>query len=393
MNAFYNRIRRFAAILIGIVFLVSGLLKLMDPVGTGLIVTEYYKFLHLGFLEPTAKGAGMLLALLECIIATSLITGVLRKAAAFVASVFIVVFTIITLVLLIKNPVMDCGCFGQAIHLTHMQSFLKNVALLLLAVLAFVPFRDYGKPRRSKYVAFFLVVPTFFLAVWYNNRHLPLVDLMSFAPGARLFAAGEAEEDTPEPFQATFIYERDGKTASFTLDKLPDSTWTFVRIDTVYRRGLPILRKDLPILSFADAGGNYCDELAAEGKAVVISVYNPSEADWDGLAAQYRSIEEAGARPLVLVSSSRAELDTRVQLFPAYTADYKTLLTLNRSNGGGTYFDQGEVITKWSYPDFPDSIADVLKADPVDVSTALTARRRIKAQGYVLYLAALLILL
>lgn len=393
MSAFYNRIRRFAAGLIGLVFLVSGLLKLMDPVGTGLIVTEYYRFLHITFLEPTAKVAGMLLALLEATTGCALITGVFRKAAALVASVFIVVFTAITLVLLIANPVMDCGCFGQAIHLTHLQSFLKNMVLLLLAVLAFVPFRDYGKPRRSRHVAFWMAVPTFFLVLWYNDRHLPLVDVMSFAPGARLFAAGEAEEDVPEPFHASFIYERDGKTASFTLDRLPDSTWTFVRIDTVYRSGLPLLRKDRPILSFSDAAGNYCDDMAAEGKAVVISVYDPSKADWDRIAAQCHSIEDAGARPLVLVSASRAELDARALPFTTYTADYKTLLTLNRGNGGGTYLDQGEVIAKWSPSDFPESLAEVLQADPVDVSTALTARRRIKAQGYVLYLAALLIIL
>ena len=133
--------------------------------------------------------------------------------------------------------------------------------------------------------------------------------------------------------------------------------------------------------------------MAAEGKAVVLSVYNPSKADWDRIAEQCHNIEEAGARPLVLVSASRAELDARALPFTTYTADYKTLLTLNRGNGGGTYLDQGEVIAKWSPSDFPESLAEVLQADPVDVSTALTARRRIKAQGYVLYLAALLIIL
>lgn len=389
MSSAYNRLRRFAAILIGLVFLVSGLLKLMDPVGTGLIVTEYTRFLHLRFLAPAAKVLGALLALLETVTGCALIKGVFRKAAAWVASVMIVFFTLLTLVLLWVNPAMDCGCFGQAIHLTHQQSFLKNVVLLLLAVLAFVPFRDYGKPRRSRQVAFWLAVPTFLLVVLYSERHLPVVDLMAFAPGARLFAAEDAEnEATEEPFQAAFIYEKDGKTATFTLDSLPDSTWTFVRMDTL-SRALP-RRAERPILSFTDENGEYCDSLAVRGKAVALSVYDPDTADWDRLSDQYRRIREAGATPLVLLNASPANLSAYP--LPAYSCDYKTLLTLNRGNGGGTYLDQGEVITKWSPSDFPESLPDVLQADPVDVSTALTAKRRIKAQGYVLYLAALLLL-
>lgn len=391
MSPAYNRFRRFAAILIGIVFLGSGLLKLMDPVGTGLIVTEYFRFLHLKFLIPLARVTGILLALVETLTGCALITGVFRRLTAVVTSVLITFFTILTLVLLIVNPEMDCGCFGEAIHLTHLQSFLKNVALLLLGLIAFTPYRDFGQPRKGRQWAFWLVAPTFVLVLWYNAVHLPLVDLMAFAPGARLMAS-EDQEDAPEPFNAAFIYERDGQTASFTLDRLPDSTWTFVGVDTLSRAQFPP-RVDRPILSFSDASGNYRDDLAAQGKAVVLSVYNPAKADWDRVVEQYRRVEEAGARPLLLVSASAAELSARALPVEAYSADYKTLLTLNRGNGGATYLDAGEVIAKWSPTDFPQDLSATLQADPVNVTTDFRAGRRIKAQGYVLYLAALLLLL
>ena len=102
-------IRRFAAGLIGIVLLVSGLLKISDPVGTMLIVTEYLKFFHIGFLIPAAKGIGIAISTLEALTGIALITGVLRKITAWVTTGLLAFFTVITLVLWIKNPSWTAG--------------------------------------------------------------------------------------------------------------------------------------------------------------------------------------------------------------------------------------------------------------------------------------------
>ena len=135
MKIAHHRLRRLCAVLIGLTFLFSGLFKLLDPVGTGLIVSEYFKFFHVGFLQGLSKPLGMGLALLESITGAALITGVYRKLTAVVASAMVVFFTVVTLILWIANPVMDCGCFGEAIHLTHAQTFGKNVVLLVLAAI------------------------------------------------------------------------------------------------------------------------------------------------------------------------------------------------------------------------------------------------------------------
>ena len=153
MKPSYQRFRRHTASILGVVFLISGLLKLVDPVGTMLIVTEYFKFLGLTFLLPAAKGVGICVACLECFVGIGLITGVLRRTSAILCYTLLGFFTILTLLLWIKNPEMDCGCFGQAIHLTHAQSFWKNVVLLALAVIAFTPFKEFGAPKGHKRVA------------------------------------------------------------------------------------------------------------------------------------------------------------------------------------------------------------------------------------------------
>ena len=93
MKKAHHSFRRFCAILIGLVFLASGLLKLLDPVGTGLIVSEYFKFFHLGFLQGTAKALGMVLSLVEAITGAALISGVFRKTTAVITSILIIFFT------------------------------------------------------------------------------------------------------------------------------------------------------------------------------------------------------------------------------------------------------------------------------------------------------------
>ena len=388
MKKAHHRLRRFCAILIGMVFLASGLLKLLDPVGTGLIVSEYFKFFHLGFLQGTAKGFGMFLSLLESITGAALISGVYRRLTAAVTSLLIVFFTIVTVILWIANPDMDCGCFGEAIHLTHWETLLKNLVLLALALLAFIPFQNFGVPRKGKKVAFVLAALSLVFALWYNARHLPMIDFTEFAPGTELFASLDNDYQEMDGKVPTFIYERDGQRGSFTLDNLPDSTWTFVAVDTLTRSGM-YKSASKPVLSFRDAVGNYQDELAVLGKVMVFSVYDPAKADWDRIRSQAAEARACGATPLVLtVPGEDAPQDV-------YYADFKPLITLNRANGGAAYFNDGELISKWSPRDVPEGedLKALLDREPVSASTDFIVGRRIRAQGFTVYLLALLLLL
>ena len=388
MKKAHHRIRRFCAIIIGLVFLASGLLKLLDPVGTGLIVSEYFKFFHLGFLQGTAKALGMVLSLVEATTGAALISGVFRKTTAVITSILVVFFTIVTLILWIANPEMDCGCFGEAIHLSHGQTLLKNVVLLALAAIAFIPFQNFGVPRKGKYVAFFLALPSLIFALCHNARHLPMIDFTEFAPGTELFASLDNDYQEMDGKVPTFIYERNGQRGSFTLDALPDSTWTFVGVDTLSRSGM-YKNAAKPVLSFRDAEGEYQDELAVLGKVMVFSVYDPEDADWDCIRTQAAEARISGATPLILAVPGEYTPED------VYLADYKPLITLNRANGGATYFNDGELISKWSPRDVPkgEDLKEVLDREPVSLSTDFITGRRIKAQGFALYLLALLLLL
>ena len=104
--------KRFCGYVAGFVFFISGILKLMDPVGASLVMKEYFHFLHIGFMDFSAMTAGIFFSFAECTIGAGLITGVWRRVVAPVSIGFQSLFTLITLLLVVFNPKMDCGCFG-----------------------------------------------------------------------------------------------------------------------------------------------------------------------------------------------------------------------------------------------------------------------------------------
>ena len=386
-------LRRFGAGLIGIVFLASGLLKMADPVGTMLIVTEYLKFFHIAFLIPAAKGIGIALSLLEALTGIALITGVLRKLTAWVTTVLLAFFTVVTLILWIKNPQMDCGCFGQAIHLTHVQSLVKNVVMLLIALWAFLPFGDFGKTPVRKIVSASIAAASVIFAVVYCNTHLPLIDYTDFRVGAELMASLDDEIMADNHYREERTYVKDGQEGKFLPGHYPGEDWTLVKTDTVFVEST-LSTDNFPILSFRDKADEYCDRMAAEGKVVVFSVYDPSKAPWERISAGYEAVLEAGGTPLVMLACAPSQVaDYAVPTgLPVYFADYKSLISLNRSNGGATYLSEGEIILKWSSKDTPSDFGPAFMDDAVNLSTWMLSHARLKAQGFCLYLAALLVL-
>ena len=391
MRSPYN-IHRICAFLVGTVFFAAGMLKLMDPVGAGLVFTDYCKFFGLTALIPAAKVLATLMALFETVLGCALISGVFPKLTAILTSATLGIFTILTLVLLIANPVMDCGCFGEAIHLTHLQTFLKNILLCLLTVVAFLPARDYNQPRPGKYAAFAIAVISAALFLHHSWTRTPAVEFSAFRPGSLLQAAAGVDSGTR--LNTYFIYEKDGEEGAFDLDNLPDSTWTFVRTQELAAEGGR--GRDIPVLSLSDADGNYVDEMAAQGEVMTLSVYSPeklSEADWIKLANARQILEAEGFTPLLLVSSRES--------VPAYladgalTADYKTLITLNRSNGGSTYIYDGEIIRKWSlsHAPEPDDLQALRTKHPEEVMMSASSRGRLTFEAILLYSLAMMVLL
>ena len=335
-------IRRICAVLIGFVFIGAGLLKLMDPVGAGLVVGEYFKFLHLGFMVPASDFFGVFMALVESLVGVMLISGVFRKGTAIVSGALILVFTGLTLAIWVDNPNMDCGCFGEAVHLTHFQSFIKNVALCLLWVVAFVPLPSSDKPRQIKYVSFGIASLSVLLFALWSLMSIPPVDFTPFAPGAVLMQA----QSPPEP--------------------------------------------DAPLLSVCNSEGEYCDEELAEGAVLLLTVYDMNrmpEHSFIRLLECAAAASAAGMRPVLITAEDCQSAD--------YTSDRRTLMTVNRSNGGATLLRDGMIVAKWPYRSLPgtEKLAGLMEYNPAEAMLQENTPKRLKFQGYLLYVFAVLLLL
>lgn len=404
MNWFSSRLRRLCTLVVGIVFFVAGTLKLMDPVGAGLVVDEYFRFFHTGFLAFASKPLGVALALLETLLGAALITGIARKTAAVATGAMTIFFTAVTLILAIANPVMDCGCFGEAIHLTHFQTFAKNIVLLLLETAAFLPLRSFPLVSKARPVAFGTAMLAVVLLLLYALLYIPPRDFTPFRISSRLYEAVADVSGTGEEYESVFVYEKDGEEQVFTLDDLPDSTWTYLRTET---EQVSKAEETYPMLALTDAEGRTCDSLAVGNTVMAISVYRPDRMgaeEWTKVGNFLGDAAREGFTPLLLVASSPERFDLpdgipgdarQPLLFSARFSDYKTLVSLNRSNGGATFFHDGTLVSKWSLRRLPDGrkLEKLAATHPTETELDASARSRQRFWGFYLAAFALLLLL
>lgn len=382
---------RLSSILVGIILFVSGTLKLADPVGTGLIVDSYWEFFGLGFLSGISKVFGFALALFEATLGATLLTGVFRRFSAWATTVLIGFFTLITLILWIFNPEMDCGCFGEALHLSHGQSLLKNIILLALSAGVVLPFKGgFLLKKRRRYPAFGILEAGILAGAIFSLISIPTVDFTPFKPGVEL-AAGLQGESGRNGHERTYIYEKDGIQQQFLLTELPDSSWTYIGVGEETGE-VPSDDDRYVILPISTPDGKGHEELAATGDVLVFSVYKSGKgkAFWDKLSARMESGRAAGFTPLLLVSGDIPESFAS----EAYLSDYRTLVSLNRDNGGATWFHDGMLVRKWSRTFFPsgDELKGLLTEDSVRLMMEEDTRGRIRLEGFYLFAIAVLLL-
>ena len=341
-------VRRVAACLLGSVILISGLLKLMDPVGTSLIIEEYFKFFGLFSLMTVSGILGLLIPLFEAVLGAAIISGgVLPKVTAVAGGITMLFFTAVTAVLWWKNPAMDCGCFGEAIHLTHKQSFIKNLVLDALWVLAYVPFSSVYRTSRVKLISFAAAATGILLFAQWASSAIPPIDFTDLTPGTELFKA----DDYPS--------------------------------------------EDAPIIPMCRPDGTYADFLATIGHVLTVSVYDPdkvTEKKWERIAGIARTAEENHYHFYLLVPYAM-ELKDSTLTARSFTSDRKVMMTLNRTNGGLTYINDGFVVRKWAARDYPDSeeLEAVRREDPTKVMVETTSRTGVLFEGFVLLILSILL--
>lgn len=129
-----------ARILVGSLFIVSGLIKANDTLGFSYKLVEYFEkdVLNLTFLIPYALPLAAVICVVEVVLGIATLLGGKMKLVSWSLLLMIVFFTFLTFYSAYFNKVTDCGCFGDAIKLTPWQSFNKDLILLILIGIIFI---------------------------------------------------------------------------------------------------------------------------------------------------------------------------------------------------------------------------------------------------------------
>jgi len=390
-------------IVIGLLFVFSGFTKAIDPVGFSFVMTEYLKALGLDFFVPLALIGSILLPAFEFLLGVSLLVGLQVRLTAFLSMLFMVFFTLFTFWTALANPVQHCGCFGDAVRLSNWETFIKN--------LIFTPFTLFLVWQRKRFapvslkvwawgaMAMFALVSILLSVHCY--RHLPLIDFTGFKVGNHIPSAMTVPPDAPQhQYETTFTYQKGSEVKTFTIDHLPDTTWTY--LDTkhklVKRGAIP----EIPSFDVRTYRGRYFTDslLSAKGPILILIVPYADK-------AQSKALDRAGALYrqgmelpfLVFSGSNEGQITSLLHQHgidaPAYFSDAKTLYTMIRANPGLMLLYDANVVAKWSAWDIPSpsSMENILAQDWEIVSAKLRITEHLSIEFFVLILIILLMIL
>lgn len=382
---FLRAICRFA---FGLLFIFAGFIKGIDPIGTALKIKEYIGAFHLDSLDFLSIPLSLILTWAEFLIGVAILKGLKMRLFSKIALAFIITFTLLTLWIAIANPVSDCGCFGEAIHLSNKATFIKNLILLGAALVIFFQRDKYHTIARPKVEWGYLGIYSILIIGLqiYSLMKIPQIDFGIYKPGTDLIARQQQYQE--REYETTFIYSKDGEEKTFTINDLPDSTWTFVDAKSVLVSGAA---EDASVdFSFIDSHGNPVGNEIVQQKGPVffISIYNAKALGPRAVKKIMNLADTLYRHNLQLYIISANSVETTQALFEPYEqedgrtysilySDYKAVISLNRSSGGLTYVNSGIIIKKWARENYPiDNITDILEEDP----EIITAQTRISEQ-------------
>lgn len=235
--------------LVGVLFIFSGLVKANDPHGLSYKMQEFFDVWSrsssltslMNSLSSFALPFSLIMITLEIIVGVALILGIWRNLVSWILLILMIFFTFLTGYAALSGKVATCGCFGDCLPLTSMQSFMKDLVLMVLVIII-VTERRFIRPLFSPPLNVLLVFISLLLVMffqWHVMRHLPLVDCLPFKAGNNILQLRKMPANAiPDVKEYQFTYKKDGKTSEFSIKNLPDSSWEFVsRKDIIIEKG------------------------------------------------------------------------------------------------------------------------------------------------------------
>ena len=392
-----------AAIIIALLFIFSGFVKGIDPMGTTYKLVDYFEAFKMPFFNPIALPLSIALSASEMLVGLMLLFRVKNRIAAWGALLFMVGFTILTFFSALFNPVSDCGCFGDAIKLSNWGTFYKNLIFLPLAILIFWNSKNRHELFPKCWQNWVAVAVLAALAVGVSLHSLaykPIFDFRPFKVGTNLKEAMAIPANAPvDEYKTTLIYKKDGVEKAFDESNYPwqDSTWVFVDSKSV------LVKKGYtpPIASFTltDMHNNEVTDIVTQSNGYTfllvlpkIENANMSRINYIRYLASFAHIHNhhivvASASSWDQISNLGQVIELPVILAQA---DETMLKTIVRSNPGLLLMHKGVIIDKWAWREMPQ-FSEMPKT--VDAKELLKAESRSNTYLVIWLLLALTLLL
>lgn len=356
-------------IFVGVLFVISGYIKLNDPVGFSFKLEEYFSqgVLNLPFFEPYALAISIFVVILEVLLGVLLIVGYKPKFTLWSLLGMIVFFTFLTFYSAYFNKVTDCGCFGDAIKLTPWESFTKDVVLLVLILLLFFG-RKYIKPLFRPFTTKVIVALSLVACVvyaYYVLNHLPVIDFRPYEIGKNIEEGMGIPEGAPKPvYEYAWKFNVNGtEEVIVTNGDYPTVDGEFIGVETEeIQKGY-----EPPVHDFTieQNGEDFAAGLLQEPKLVMVIAYDLRKANLDMFSQIKKVSDQASNKGYKVIGMSASSSDQTNELvkkydlnFEFYFTDETTLKTIVRSNPGVLVLEKGTIKQKVHYNDLDELVFD-----------------------------------
>lgn len=381
MYKIVNFFAHIARLITGLVFMFSGIVKGIDPLGFAYKITDYFHAFHLMHFDSLAVTLSFLACGAEFIIGAALVLNIAPRIFSWFLLGFMVFFTVLTFVLALTNPVTDCGCFGDAIKLTNWQTFYKNLVLLPLSILVVVRSKELGNNSISRNFAFFVLsVGLFAFISGYSYQYLPILDFRPYSVGTYLPENMSVPEGMPkDEYETILVYQKDSVKKEFTMANYPwqDSTWKWKETRTILKKkGYQPAIHDFILTD--SLGNDFTSELLDDTSFTIMMIaHNISKTNELGLlkAVPLANLAKhnSSIKFVALSATAQEQTDALVnKLHLNYrfgSADETMLKTVIRANPGFLLMHKGTVLGMWSWRDVPsdkffkkNTLAHVIKS-------------------------------
>jgi len=367
LNPVVNILLLVLRLIFGGVFVFSGFVKLIDPLGFSYKIQEYLNMFG-GFFEifkPLALLGAIGVCVAELVIGLNIMFNIRFRLSALAGLLFMLFFTPLTLYIAITSPISDCGCFGDAFTITNTQTFIKNVFLLSIITTLFVASKHI-RPVFTPITEWIITAVFVLLAAGfglYNYRNLPVIDFRPYRVGVNILEAMSVPEGKPrDEYKITLIYEKDGVQKEFTLENFPrgETDWVFVdqKLTLISRGYQPSITDFFIENEFFDDITE--DILMFEGYTYLVIMYNinsaPERQIINAQKLYNRTLRSGNMQFYALTGSSAADIENvrnRTGItYPFATSNPTTLKTIIRSNPGVVLLKNGTIQAKWHWRNF-----------------------------------------